>query len=154
MPNTNKLKKNQTNSEYYHRNKERILSKLREDWPTYYMDNKERLKQQAIRYREKNYEFHLYRLIRNRCKEKKIEFTINVEDIIIPEVCPYLKIPLTRTQGHGVVWTNASVDRVDPSKGYTKENIQVISKKANLMKAHATQEELLQFAKSILERGY
>ena len=41
---------------------------------------------------------------------------------------------------------------VDSSKGYIKGNVEVISRKANIMKSDACPEELLEFAYEILER--
>lgn len=76
-----------------------------------------------------------------------MEFTISVEDILIPEICPYFKvpfIPLDKEWGY-------SLDRIDSSKGYTKENIQVISYKANRLKNDATVQELITFAKGVLD---
>lgn len=75
-----------------------------------------------------------------------MEFSIDVEDIIIPEKCPYFDIPfipLDRNWGY-------SLDRIDSSKGYVKGNIQVISSKANTMKNNATKEELIKFAEGVL----
>lgn len=75
-----------------------------------------------------------------------------MEDIDIPETCPMLGMPLTTTQGEGVVWSNASVDRIDNTKGYVKGNVQVVSRLANSMKQHATPEQLVAFAKAILKQ--
>ena len=75
-----------------------------------------------------------------------MEFSIDVEDILLPEVCPYFNvpfIPLDRNWGY-------SLDRIDSSKGYIKGNIQVISSRANTMKNNATKEELVQFAEGVL----
>lgn len=75
-----------------------------------------------------------------------MEFTISVEDIVIPERCPYMGvvfIPLDKKYGY-------SLDRIDSSKGYTPENIQVISRIANIMKNNATEQELISFAKGVL----
>lgn len=82
---------------------------------------------------------------------KNLEFTITPEDIVIPERCPILGILLTSTQGKGHrVRTNASIDRKDSSKGYTPDNIWVISNLANCMKQDATAEELYAFAAGIM----
>lgn len=43
-----------------------------------------------------------------------------------------------------------SIDRIDSTKGYTKDNIQVISSKANTMKSNASVEELRMFAYWVL----
>ena len=45
---------------------------------------------------------------------------------------------------------SASLDRIDSSKGYTKDNVHVISLKANLMKSDATVEEMKLFAEWVL----
>lgn len=87
---------------------------------------------------------------RSRAKEEGIEHTITVEDLHMPEVCPYLKIPFTLEWGKGQLRTNASIDRIDPSKGYIPGNVQIISRAANTMKSDASEEELVQFAKSVL----
>jgi hypothetical protein len=39
-------------------------------------------------------------------------------------------------------WWSASVDRFDNSKGYTRENVRVISNRANLLKKDADAGEL------------
>jgi len=91
---------------------------------------------------------YLWKKARDRVKYEygSREFTITPEDIIIPELCPYLGIPLNT--GDPAAW--ASIDRIDSSKGYISENIQVISILANQMKNRATKEQLIAFAKGVL----
>lgn len=87
---------------------------------------------------------------KQRAKKKGLEFNIGKEDIIIPEKCPYLDIPLY--PGEKDNYKNSpSLDRIDSSKGYIKGNVQVISSKANTMKNDASIEELITFSKNILK---
>ena len=47
--------------------------------------------------------------------------------------------------------TNVSIDKIDSTKGYTKNNIQLICMECNQMKSDITEDELYDFCKSILE---
>jgi hypothetical protein len=85
---------------------------------------------------------------KTRADKKGYEFNLEPEDILIPEICPYLKTPFIK----GTMYA-PSLDRVDNDKGYIKGNVEVISRKANLMKSNASSEELLEFAYTILERN-
>lgn len=88
-----------------------------------------------------------------RAKKKGLEFTICKEDIVIPTHCPYLGIPLVGHRQRGDSRRDiATLDRIDPSKGYTKDNIEVMSWLANTMKNNATPELLVKFAKEVLFR--
>ena len=73
------------------------------------------------------------------------EFDITLEDLLpLPTVCPVLGTVLnyTGTQAKGFVDNSPSIDRIDSSKGYIKGNVQIISWRANRVKADATVEEL------------
>lgn len=113
---------------------------------------KEANKQKGIDYILNNYEWYIFNTARSRARVHKVEFDLKLEDIAIPILCPYLGIPLTRIQGKGRQDYNPSIDRIDPTKGYTRGNIEIISDKANRMKNNATPEELVTFAKSILRK--
>lgn len=78
---------------------------------------------------------------KSRSKLNNLEFNLTEDDIIIPNVCPVLHVPFDNTPDY-----TPSVDRIDPSKGYIKGNIQIMSNKANRMKSNATLEELKLFA--------
>lgn len=78
---------------------------------------------------------------RLRAKAIGVEFDLSVDDITIPTVCPVLGIPIIK--GDGVVCDNSpSIDRTDPHGGYTKDNVTVISFRANTLKSNATIREL------------
>lgn len=77
-----------------------------------------------------------------RAKKSNITFDIERKDIIIPDVCPVLGLTLQRETKNK--WHNApSIDRIDNTKGYTKDNIMVISRRANILKKDATFDELI-----------
>jgi ribosomal protein S14 len=98
-------------------------------------------------------EWKMHQRAKQRCKETGRKFNIEVSDIVIPDVCPVLGIKLNMNSGKSGAYRNShSLDRIDNSKGYTKDNIQVISQLANAMKCHATNEELHKFANWVLTK--
>ena len=86
---------------------------------------------------------------KSRARKKGFEHTITYADITIPDVCPLLGIPLIKSQGKGANENSPSLDRIDSTKGYTPDNIWVISSKANTIKSNATLEELEQIARGL-----
>ena len=90
--------------------------------------------------------------IKSKCKAKGIPFDLDVTDVIPPDFCPVLGIKLAlHNQGSGYHVDSASVDRIDPTKGYTKGNVRVISARANLLKNDATSDELRLVLKDLEE---
>lgn len=116
-----------------------------------YKQNPELFKQRANKWQQANPEQYLWLKARARAKRSGLEFTISKEDIFIPKFCPYLGCELTHILGKGWLHTNASLDRIDNTKGYIKGNVQVVSWLANSMKRDASKEELLRFAESVLK---
>ena len=94
--------------------------------------------------------------IRSRAKKKEIPFDITCQDLIeLAEnqnfLCALTEEPMTFTVGIGTVQTNCSVDRIVPSLGYIKENIQLVTLRANTIKNTATLNELYTVCKNILK---
>lgn len=94
---------------------------------------------------------YLFQRIRSKCAAAEIPFNLEVSDIVIPDKCPILGIPLRFGKSNKGYTSNAadgspSVDRIDPTKGYTKGNIVVISWRANRIKGNATIDELRSIA--------
>ncbi len=117
-----------------------------------YQQNPEKRKVTSSKYykkkKETNPALFMWKQAKHRAKwdYNNMEFTITVEDIKIPDKCPYFNrefIPLDKDWGY-------SLDRIDSSKGYTPDNIQVISYKANKAKNNLTEAELVEFAKGVL----
>lgn len=114
------------------------------------ISKKEKQRISTSKYLHDRQEYRLFHACKQNAKKKGIEFSISLEDIIIPEFCPLTGVRITNIFGRGRVPTNASIDRKNSSLGYTKENIWVISDLANRMKQNATEEELVMFAKGII----
>lgn len=109
---------------------------------------KKQTKEEQRQYYRNNLNRMLYNAAKSRAAVKNIPFNLELSDIEIPDVCPYLKTPFVVNTRYA-----ASLDRIDPRLGYIKGNVEVISRKANTMKNDATTEELLEFAYTILERN-
>lgn len=90
---------------------------------------------------------------RARAKRKGLEFSLELEDIIIPDKCPYLGVEMIPQAPLGTPRAYVmSLDRINPEARYVKGNVEVISWLANTMKNNATTEQLVQFAKAVLDR--
>lgn len=98
----------------------------------------------------RNREKNLFQQARYRAKTKNIPFDIEISDIIIPETCPILGLPLKKSID-GNRDLSPSLDRIDNAKGYVKGNIQVISSKANTMKSTADKDDLINFSNWVKE---
>lgn len=80
---------------------------------------------------------------RQRAKKLGLPFDLEVGDVLIPEQCPVLGIPIFFRRGHNGAGPNSpSLDRFDGAKGYTKDNVVVISHRANTLKNNAALIEL------------
>ena len=87
--------------------------------------------------------------LKERAIKKELDFNLTLDDINVPSHCPVFGFALQRN--HKIpLFNSPSVDRIDPAKGYTKDNIQVLSQLANAMKQNATPEQLLKFAYWVL----
>lgn len=86
----------------------------------------------------------MYNSAKFRAKKNGIPFTITLDDIVVPEVCPAFGTPFEFGEGRGQGVNSPSLDRVDPSKGYEPGNVCVISWLANRLKNEATLPQLRQ----------
>jgi len=87
---------------------------------------------------------------KQRANQSGLSHDIKPEDIFIPKLCPILGIRLKPAIGGGRGMKEnpsaPSLDRVENEKGYTKDNICVISKRANSIKSDGKLEEILSIA--------
>lgn len=103
----------------------------------YYNDNVS----SQIKLLHENPEKTIFNRIKSRAKKQNIEFNLDITDIIIPKFCPILNIPILLFSNSD---NSPSIDRLDPDKGYIKNNIKIISKRANRIKSDANSDELYQ----------
>ena len=98
--------------------------------------------------RREDFDYRLRMLLnasKQRAKTKNRVHTITVDDIKslypIDGKCPVFGFDLMFNDS-GFRENSPSIDRIDSTEGYTVDNIQIISWKANRIKAYATVEEL------------
>ncbi len=142
------------------------------DRKAYYQRTREKQLETAAKWRSENKERHaeatlksvrgrrgrdpigyLLERAKHRAKTKRIAFDLERCDITIPETCPVLGIPLYINEWTGRRDKNPnspSIDRIDPSRGYVKGNIQIISWRANFLKSDGTIEEFQLLVKHLL----
>lgn len=143
-----KTKQQQYRHEYYLKHKEKVALQGK-FWRE---NNREKAKQCASEsyHRRKTNPLNIKHFILKNAKARAIQkgiiFSLTDEDIILPDICPIMKVPFDRnTRRYGY-----SIDRIDPNKGYTKDNIWIISQIANAMKWDSTIEERKAFANWVL----
>lgn len=114
----------------------------------HYNNNKTRILFDMGVEKKRNNEHHIYKGAKKRAREKCREFSIDIGDVVVPELCPILGIPLQVSDG---MWTDNSptLDRIDSAKGYVKGNVCVISHRANRIKSNGTAEEHRKIAEYI-----
>lgn len=97
---------------HYHQHKEKYRQRLRN-----------RYKQERLKYLVKNANF--------RAKKRGLAGNLRVSDLTIPDKCPILGIPLTEDIDPNRPENVISLHRLDPSLGYTKDNVIIVSWRAN-----------------------
>lgn len=79
------------------------------------------------------------------------DVTAEYLDSITTDRCPLSGRALTYPAFSGDVSANASVDRIDSTKGYIVGNVQWVDKHVNIMKRDKTERELFEYAKDIVD---
>ncbi|BAQ94091.1 endonuclease [uncultured phage_MedDCM-OCT-S28-C10] len=91
---------------------------------------------------------------KRRALQNNIPFNITSDDLksIWPSdgLCPVFNSPMTFSNKNK--WRSASLDRIDPDKGYVPGNIQWISTKANTLKSNAHPYELMRLARYMVNQ--
>lgn len=123
----------------YHKNPKR-KSERHNEWA---QNNTEHLKTYRAKRKQQNPLQYVLHSIKKRAKEKGFEFNLTIQDLrdIWTEICPVFGVKM---EFHTPNKQNNSysVDRIDSMKEYTKDNICIISWRANRLKCDASLEEL------------
>ena len=109
-------------------------------------------KRKVERLKEKDYFRYFYNRKKRECKYKNIEFNITKEYLkeIWTGICPISKEPIELNVTINSS-TKAHLDRVDPNKGYTIDNVCWISGKFNLLKSNGTLDDFRKLTKYLEE---
>lgn len=89
-----------------------------------------------------------FKSVKYNARTRNLTFNITLEqlwDIFIKQdrKCALSGIPLAFEANHGKIKGNASLDRIDPSKGYTIDNVQWVHSSINNMKWNMPQQGFL-----------
>ncbi len=79
---------------------------------------------------------------KKRAQEKGLPFNLTVNDFFIPDFCPVLGLRLSLKLKRGRGPDSPSLDRIIPELGYVRDNVRVISWRANELRKNGTTEEL------------
>lgn len=123
-------------------------------WPVVFRENnRTMIRENHKRYRRAEPERLLLSNSKQRSRRLGLEFDLTKDDIHIPARCPFLGIELRCNDGQPKS-DSPSLDRIDPTKGYVKGNVRVISHLANRAKTNLTAGQLELMARNVLrERG-
>lgn len=93
---------------------------------------------------------------KNRASKKGLEFNLTIESLV--ELwnkqngkCAITGIQMTHTILEGKIKTNLSIDKINPTLGYTINNIQMICNIVNVMKSDMDMKELKYFCNLIIK---
>lgn len=122
--------------------------KLRKSEYKYRSTHKEQWALKSRNWSLNNPEMQMLVSARSRARRSGMECTITKNDIHIPELCPVLGLKLQKGKVRHSD-SSPSLDRIDTTKGYTPDNIMVISHRANTLKGDARPDEILALARYI-----
>lgn len=130
-------------AEWYQRNKDR----LNENNKSYLRNRRKR----AIS-NKRDQAYFLRLNLKTKARRLGLPFDLRTDDLIVPDYCPVLGIKLVRGVG-GRQDNAATVDRLNPKKGYVRDNIIIVSNLVNDVRSTATADQILRIGKFYKKMG-
>jgi hypothetical protein len=127
----------------YRQNKEKFKNRSQK-WRS---KNHKQLLKTLRKYRRNNYAYVMLIAARARARNQNVPCTLVLSDISIPKKCPVLGIKLKPSSNGRWANSSPSLDRIKPRLGYTKNNVCVISWRANRLKHNGTLKEFEQIVR-------
>lgn len=117
----------------------------------HYYANKEVYIERMRKHKEENKFVHTRCSLKHRAQKLGVDFNLSVEEMkaLVPNYCIITGLKLSYTEG--TMRNTPSFDRIDNEKGYTTDNVWVISMSANASKGKKTMEEFLAYR---LDKGH
>ncbi len=110
-----------------------------------YETNLEKKRERERGYINKDPRHRMFSSAKARARDENFPFNLELDDIIIPEICPALGIKIQKSSGKPTD-SSPSIDKIIPELGYVKGNVKVISYRANAIKRDASLDELEKIA--------
>ena len=123
----------------------RVMRDGRANWCKVCMQTLQTRPEYRVRRMEKRRRDPIHELIimaRARAKKAGLPFDLHPHDLVLPECCPVLGIPLM--QSSKLTDNTPTLDRYEPTKGYVSRNVIVVSWLANRIKSNHTDPEVFE----------
>ena len=125
--------------------------------PEFYKQNAPRMRSLAGNRRD---EFSPFRRFISDCRQRRKECNITPEYLkqiweCQNGICPYtgFKLELPRRSSKHYYFKQASLDRIDSSKGYIEGNVEFVCLPINLAKNKYTKTEIIEFIAELIKNG-
>jgi len=122
------------------RSRKRHAKKVRQYNKYWALANPDKIKANQKRYRLRHPIRTMLAKAKQRAKQSGLDYDLEESKLSIPKTCPWLGIPITL---EGPKDNSPALDRVDNTRGYTQDNVEIISWKANRLKSDASLDELI-----------
>jgi len=107
--------------------------------------------QTTLKLRSRNPEAFIRQLVRKKVMRQSLAPEYYIELYHKQKgLCALSGREMTYELGNGLINTNISIDRIDPSRDYEKDNVQLVCRQANTMKYVCSADELISWCKDII----